>query len=117
MSIRMRLFVAAMLATCAVVSPERAHACGCLAPPAVTEGQYAVNQQSEMIIFEVEPGFVTAHVLIRYAGAPEQFAWIVPVPTVPELSLSDTLLFGILDQTTRPNVYVSENDVCPSQRW
>ena len=31
-----------------------AKACGCLSPPAVTEGEYAVNQSAEQIIFEVE---------------------------------------------------------------
>ena len=47
-------------------------------PPNPPPGEvaYAVNQQSEQIIFEAEPGWVTAHVLIRYAGDPAQFAWL-----------------------------------------
>jgi hypothetical protein len=33
-----------------------------LLPPAVDKGEYAVNQRAEQIIFEVEQGWVTAHV-------------------------------------------------------
>ena len=100
-------------------SPNEAEACGCLSPPIpeVSSEEYAVNQQSEQIIFEVEGGFVTAHVLIRYAGAPESFAWIVPVPSVPELSLSETLAFGLLDTATEPLVSVSTPSLCPSAEY
>lgn len=94
-----------------------AKACGCLSPPAVTEGQYAVNQSGEQIIFEVEPGWVTAHVLIRYSGDPSQFAWIVPVPEVPELGISPVSAFGLLDQATAPDVTVSTENICPISEW
>jgi hypothetical protein len=94
-----------------------ARACGCLSPPAVTEGDYAVNQTGEQLIFEVEPGWVTAHVLIRYAGDPSQFAWIVPVPEVPELSVSPTSVFGLLDRGTAPNVQVTLDNLCPTTQW
>jgi hypothetical protein len=94
-----------------------AHACGCLSPPAVTEGDYAVNQSAEQIIFEVEPGWVTAHVLIKYAGDPAQFAWIVPVPEVPELGISPVSAFGILDRQTAPDVTVTTENICPISEW
>ena len=70
-------------------------------------GDYAVNQRAEQIIFEVEPGWVTAHVLIKYAGAPEKFAWIIPVPEVPELGISPVSAFGLLDKLTEPDVGVT----------
>ncbi len=94
-----------------------AEACGCLSPPAVTEGDYAVNQSAEQIIFEVEPGWVTAHVLIRYAGDPSQFAWIVPVPEVPELAISPISAFGIIDKQTSPLVFVQQENICPVSEW
>src|SRR5687767_12153013 len=100
-----------------VTNPRIADACGCLSPPAVTEGAYAVNQSSEQIIFEVEPGWVTAHVLIRYAGDPASFAWIVPVPEVPELAISPVSAFGILDQLTAPDVFVGTENICPVSEW
>ena len=101
-----------------------AEACGCLSPPVpvVDDDAFAVNQQAEQIIFEVEEGFVTAHVLIRYAGSPEQFAWIVPVPgqsdpSSLELSLSAEAAFSILEQQTSPVVSVSTRDVCPEPEY
>jgi hypothetical protein len=94
-----------------------AQACGCLSPPAVTEGDYAVNQSAEQIIFEVEPGWVTAHVLIKYAGDPASFAWIVPVPEIPELAISPVSAFGLLDKGTAPIVTVSDENICPISEW
>lgn len=96
-----------------------AEACGCLSPPApsLDDEEFAVNQQAEQIIFEVEEGFITAHVLIRYAGHPEQFAWIVPVPAVPELSLSPAAGFGLLDKATAPLIDLSATDECPVSAW
>jgi hypothetical protein len=100
-----------------LVDTRPAEACGCLSPPAVTEGDFAVNQEAEQIIFEVEPGWVTAHVLIKYAGDPDKFAWIVPVPEVPELGISSTTAFSILDQQTAADVTVETEDVCPISDW
>lgn len=100
-----------------VARPHAAEACGCLSPPAVTEGEFAVNQRAEQIIFEVEPGWVTAHVLIKYAGNPASFAWIVPVPEVPELAISPTAAFGLLDKLTAPNLNVSVENLCPTSAW
>ena len=96
---------------------RRAEACGCLSPPAVTVGDYAVNQRAEQIIFEVEPGWVTAHVLIKYAGAPESFAWIVPVPDIPELDVSPVAAFGLIDRATAPIINVVQEDICPVSPW
>ena len=94
-----------------------AAACGCLSPPAVEEGEFAVNQRAEQIIFEVEPGWVTAHVLIKYAGDPAKFAWIVPVPEVPELAISPLSAFGLLDRATAPAVSVDVENICPVSEY
>ncbi len=112
------LVLATSLASATLLVDTRpAIACGCLSPPEVTEGDFAVNQQSEQIIFEVEPGWVTAHVLIKYAGDPASFAWIIPVPEVPELGISPAAAFGFLDQLTQPRVNVAVDDVCPDSEW
>ena len=102
-----------------VIHTHVARACGCLSAPdpSVTPGDYAVNQSGEQIIFEVDPGWVTADVLIRYAGDPSQFAWIVPVPEVPDLSISPVSAFGLLDQATSPIVQVGVADLCPQSAW
>jgi hypothetical protein len=100
-----------------VASPSNAAACGCFSPPIPMPGavDFAVNQQAEQIIFEVEPDgeHIVAHVLIRYAGDPTQFAWLVPVPSVPELELSFAEAFGLIDAQTAPTVNVVTENICP----
>jgi hypothetical protein len=113
----MKTALALALAATLISDIPRADACGCLSPPAVTEGDYAVNQEAEQIIFEAEPGWVTAHVLIRYAGDPAQFAWLIPVPEVPELSLSPISAFALLDNLTAPDVTVDQENICPQSEW
>lgn len=108
----------ALLAT-TLLSARPAAACGCFSPPVPTsiEG-YAVNQLAEQIIFEVvDEDTVTAHVLISYAGDPASFAWLVPVPSVPELDISETMAFGILDQATAADARADVNSRCPSSNW
>ena len=102
-----------------LVDTPAAEACGCLSPPvpSIDESQYAVNQTAEQILFETEPGWVTAHVLIRYAGDPAKFAWLVPVPEVPELGISPVSAFGILDRVTAPDVAVDLLNLCPVSQW
>ena len=58
-----------------------------------------VDQNGERIVFVVDSaaGLVCSHVQIQYRGAPESFAWVVPVPSVPTIGESDTDLFRQLD--------------------
>jgi len=114
------LTTAIAAAVITVAAPAPANACGCLSPPVPPPGvtEYAVNQQAEQIIFEKpDMNTVRAHVLIRYAGDPESFAWLVPVPSVPELALSEDLLFGYLDEATRPRVNIFDRSICPDQEY
>lgn len=47
-----------------------------------------VNQTGETILFAIDSGFVEAHVQIQYDGGDaDQFAWLVPVPEVPEIEV------------------------------
>lgn len=97
-----------------------AAACGCFAPPIPSpdvQGNFAVNQRAEQIIFEVSPGMVSAHVRILYEGDPEQFAWLLPVPNIPDLELSHTELFAYVDQQTAPIVNYTRVSACPEQRY
>lgn len=110
------LSLAAVLGTL-VGEPKVADACGCVSPPAVTAGDYAVNQRAEQIIFEVEPNWVTAHVLIKYSGKPESFGWLVPVPEVPELAISPISAFGLIDKATEPDITVDTQNLCPTSAW
>jgi len=117
MHVRLALGLAAVSSLVLAGDSPPAEACGCLSPPAVSEGEYAVNQSAEQIIFEVEPGWVTAHVLIRYSGDPAQFAWIIPVPEVPELGISPASAFGLIDRASAPDIGVQVDNLCPISEW
>jgi len=111
------VFAAATVVAAWVCMAGVAAACGCfnppIPPPGVTADQFAVAQQAEQIIFEVEDGFITAHVLIRYEGKPDSFAWLLPVPSEPELDLSENIAFALIDDGTSPNAAVNRDNLCP----
>lgn len=75
-----------------------------------------VDQSGETIVFGVEDGMVTTHVRIAYTGAAEDFAWVLPVPGVPELFLSTEVLFDALELGTsvQPRLHVSHTGPCVS---
>ncbi|MBX2803393.1 MAG: DUF2330 domain-containing protein [Myxococcales bacterium] len=78
---------------------QPAHACGgffCNRDP--------IDQAGEDIIFAIDKdnGEVTVHVQIEYTGSADDFAWIVPVPQVPELVLSSDRLFQTVKAMTEP---------------
>ena len=78
--------------------PTAALACGgffCSSTP--------VDQAAERIIFVQEDrDTVTSYVEIAYQGEPEGFAWIVPVPSVPELDVWHGGAFTAIDLATGP---------------
>jgi MYXO-CTERM domain-containing protein len=62
-----------------------------------------VEQAGEQIAFILDPsGTVTVHVRVAYSGPSESFAWVVPVPAVPELGVSSNGLFDALSAATAP---------------
>jgi hypothetical protein len=81
-----------------VATPAPARACGgffCSATP--------VDQNAERIVFRVNRGgTVTAIIQIVYSGAPEDFAWILPMPSVAELETFPQLALTALDLATQP---------------
>lgn len=63
-----------------------------------------VDQSAERIVFAIdeEAGKVDVHVQVSVTGEVDAFAWVVPVPAVPELYLSTQALFDGLDAVTAP---------------
>lgn len=104
----------AVLATFCVVgsvtmAPRLASACGgffCQSVP--------INQAGEQIIFRRDGNMVTAVILIQYAGAAEDFSWVLPVPGIPEISVGNDQVFSELELATRPqfNLEIVGSD-CP----
>ena len=61
-----------------------------------------MNQVSERILFVADSGMMTTHVQIQYSGSAPDFAWILPVPSEPELSVSHNEIFRQLQFATQP---------------
>ena len=60
-----------------------------------------VAQAGEQIAFSIDAdGTVTAYIQITWTGPAESFAWIVPVPQVPEISTGTNALFTGLQAAT-----------------
>jgi hypothetical protein len=61
-----------------------------------------VDQSAERIIFTVDPGVISAYVQINYTGSAPDFAWVVPVPSVPEVDVAEMNSFTELQAATDP---------------
>ena len=83
---------AVSIASLVALAP-RAEACGgffCQNVP--------VDQTGEQILFAVENGRVEAQIKVDYAGAAEEFSWVVPVPSLPEVGVSSNRVFGVMKE-------------------
>ena len=69
-----------------------------------------IDQAGEEIVFGVDEGRVTAHIKIAYTGEAEDFAWVVPVLSVPTINVGTTELFTELGWRTKPRFEVQWNE-------
>lgn len=99
----------------AAVAPGQAQACGCFAPPDVSQ---PLVQAGEEIVFVVDSGKVTMHVRLRYSGRAGDFGWLLPMPAVPTnsqgmqgIDVGIDELFDQLEQRTQPT-YILQRNSC-----
>jgi len=93
---------------CLLATPLSAAACGGLfSADAYTE------QNAEQLIFTVDPGRVTLYEQIHYTGSPKDFAWVLPVPAVPQISTASNTLFQSLEGQTAPQFDLRYTSACP----
>jgi hypothetical protein len=66
--------------------------------------QMPVDQTGENILFILEPGQVEVHIQIQYDPNTnaQKFAWMIPLPEVPEFDVGSELLFRELLRATVP---------------
>ncbi|MBI4820375.1 MAG: DUF2330 domain-containing protein [Deltaproteobacteria bacterium] len=65
--------------------------------------QAPVVQTSEKIVFEIEGDLISAYIQIQFQGPDEDFAWVVPIPEVPEVEVGvGAQMFELLDEQTKP---------------
>jgi len=97
--VNIRWLVAPLVALVVVlsVSPGVAGACGgffCSTVP--------VDQAGERIIFTMDDTTVATYVQINYVGKAEDFAWVLPVPAVPQVDTAEMTMFRDLERLTTP---------------
>jgi hypothetical protein len=61
-----------------------------------------VDQKGENILFVIAQGEVEAHIQIQYNGDAARFAWVLPVPALPETEVGSEALFQNLLAGTVP---------------
>lgn len=106
------LLASAALVLTVSAEPRPAEACGgtfCDSGPQAMP----VDQSGENVLFVMDGKTVEAHVQIQYQGAAERFAWIVPMPKVPDVQVGSALLFNALLSGTVPTYgFTQQTDVC-----
>jgi hypothetical protein len=91
----------------ATVPAPPARACGGLFCSAANP----VNQAAERIIFSYDKPQkkVTAVVEILYQGPSEKFAWVLPVPGIPQVAVSTSALLDRLQAMTNPTYAINRS--------
>jgi len=90
-----------LLAAAVALTPTSSSACGgtfCDSGPQAMP----VDQTGENVLFVMDGPYVEAHVQIQYTPGATRFAWVVPMPAVPEVSIGSAPLFAALMQGTVP---------------
>lgn len=108
---RIRSFLFAVPFLCAaMVPPRQADACGgCFVQQ--TENTQVTGHR---MILSVSQTQTTLYDQITYSGAPEDFAWVLPIRGQVDVALSSDALFTVMEENTRVDV-LSPQISCPPQ--
>jgi MYXO-CTERM domain-containing protein len=105
--------LALTLAGTVYLVPTQAQACGGTFCDAALPTSMPVDQTGETILFALDNGYVEAHVQIDYDGGDaNEFAWLVPVPEIPEVEVGSWRLVQAVLDGTRPVYGVENLSVC-----
>ncbi|MBK8219038.1 MAG: DUF2330 domain-containing protein [Myxococcales bacterium] len=104
------ILLSSFLSAAALVAVSRpAQACGgCFVPP---ENNTVVTDHR--MILSVGQGQSTLYDQIRYQGAPESFAWVLPISGEAQVGLSADVVFSVLDSLTQVGVVAPPRN-CPA---
>jgi hypothetical protein len=93
--------------------PRLADACGgCFAPP---DTFTSVN--SHRMVIALSPQRTTLWDQIRYSGNPEDFVWVLPVPSsTASIEIADPIFFDEIEASTQPMIFPPplEEPDCPA---
>ena len=90
-----------LLAAVHLAAPRAAHACGgCFSPP-----ETITTVESHRMVVALSPEKSVLWDQIRYTGDPEDFVWVLPVPSADvAVNVADDLFFAELEAQTAPQV-------------
>jgi hypothetical protein len=80
-----------------------AHACGAFFSANESE---IVDMSDQRVVLVLGDGVVDLAVQVAYEGDPASFAWVYPLPAVPELTEGGASMFANLDEDTRPRFWI-----------
>ncbi len=101
----------ALLTFAALLAPHSALACG-----GFFCSQQPVLQTAERIVFEHLDDGLVAYVQLEYQGEDPDFAWVIPVPSVPEIEVGvGQAMFDALEAQTKPLFVNAPSAVPPAQ--
>ena len=107
--------LALSLGAASYLVPASSQACGGTFCDGATPTPMPVDQTGETVIFAVDGDTIEAHIQIEYdpdAGA-QSFAWVIPLPAVPELAVSSDDFFDRMRSATVPVFgFSSQSDSC-----
>lgn len=95
-----------------VHTSTEARACGGTFCDAFTPDM-PVDQTGEVILFVSDGDYVEAHIQIEYDGGDaDQFAWLVPVPAIPEIEVGSWRLVQAVLNGSVPVYSFENNYIC-----
>jgi uncharacterized membrane protein YgcG len=92
--------VSALAFAAALAPAGDAAACGGMFPPPSQNTEVA----SHRMLFSVSSTQSTLYDQIKYSGAPNDFAWVLPIKGMVQVGVSSDLIFEVLDQITAVSV-------------
>jgi len=100
-------FLVPMVAVTALTARDAAACGGCFVPPDAN-----TQVTGHRMVISVSPTETTLWDQIEYSGAPESFAWVLPIKGVVDVGISSDLLFNTLAFLTDPQIIPPYLD-CP----
>ena len=79
---------------------------GCMILPVVYRGRAKVSSDAQKALLVWRQGEETLHLQSSYSGPTSDFAWVIPLPSIPEVERSDWEVFKELEKATRPHLEV-----------
>ncbi|GHO87478.1 DUF2330 domain-containing protein [Dictyobacter formicarum] len=105
-------FKALLLSICFIMFlPASAQACGGLF---TSTNQAKISQDTERLLISIGTQKTTLYEQIRYQGNAHDFAWVLPVATVPTVNTASPALFNELETYTAPRFIQPEIHNCDS---